>query len=78
MTVCSQYDTNRQNLQHALHIVNYILAQFGEQESHFFKDNDKNKAFEMVTPHFKDITYICILVIRSEFSLNKEDELLEN
>ena len=74
VAVCGQLDTNRQNLPHALYTLIYILAQFGEQDAHFFKDNDKNKAFEQVKPHISDICYTCLIVLRA----NSDDELVEN
>lgn len=63
--VCSQLDSNRQNLPYVMQLLNYILAQFVEQEAHFFKDNDKTKAFEQIAPYIKDISYNCIIVLRS-------------
>lgn len=76
--VCGQLDSNRQNLSYVLQLLNFIFAQFGEQESHFFKDNDKPKAFEQVQPYIKDICYNCIIILRSQDPKPAAEDVVSN
>lgn len=70
--VCAQFDTNRMNMPYAHHMLNNMLAQFYEQEPHFFKDGDKEKAFEVVKPFVNDICYNCLIVLRSDDSISPD------
>jgi predicted glycoside hydrolase/deacetylase ChbG (UPF0249 family) len=61
-----------------LQLLNFILAQFGERENHFFRDHDKIKAFEQIQPFVKDICYNCIIILRSQESADRGDEIYSN
>jgi len=45
--------------------MNILLAQFCEQEPHFFKDGDKVKAFEEIKPFINDICYNSLIILRA-------------
>ena len=65
VAILGQQDSNKENLPHAFEVMTFIMKKYAERDAHFFKDNDKLKAFEMVSPHFKDIFYNCMHIIRS-------------
>lgn len=75
ISVCAQFDSNRQNLPYALQLLNNILLQFVEQENSFFKDGDKAKAFSVFKPFISDICYNCLMILRSP---NDADSIFEN
>ena len=57
-------DANAQNQVYAMNFLTQIVTQFGEQENTFFKGH-KEESIEMLMSHFADLSYNCLIILRS-------------
>lgn len=63
VAVCTQTETNQQNLPYCLALLSTIINQFIDRDKDFFKDK-KDDFFEVFSQYFKDLTYNCLIILR--------------
>lgn len=61
--ICSQTETNRQNLPYALSLLSTIINQFIEHEKSFQYDK-KEEFFKIFAHYFTDLVYNCLIILR--------------